>query len=304
MKKAVAAIMVLICATLTAWLLYPSRTDILPERIDLWLTEEDRIITLSYRDYLAGCMFASVSPASGEEALKAIACAMNNKALHQMKNTPRSSFMGADLSDDLYICAPYSSPEEAELKYGEKYSEYKEKIYDTVDFGLDHIITYKGSIISAQICRFSTGLTDSSAELSYLAEVPVSADEDVTDAVSTRVLSADTVMRTLSKALGVTSLTDKRENWFTDAVYRPSGTLKEIRFGGKKLSGEELRKIFGFRSAAITIEYAEQRFVFTSKGWGNNLGMSINGACVMARQGAKCEEILSYFYRGTVLKPI
>ena len=304
MKKAIFAVMILICATLTAWLLYPSHTDIIPERIDLWLTEEDRIITLSYRDYLAGCMFASVSPTSGEEALKAIACAMNTKALYLMKTTPRSSFMGADLSDDFYICMPYSSEEAAEMQFGEKYATHKKKIYEAVDFSLSHIITYEGRVISAQFCRFSTGLTDSSIEHPYLAETAIPADEDVKEAVSTRALSADAVMRTLSKESGITALSDKREKWFSDAVYLPSGTLKEVFFGGKKLSGEELRKAFGFRSAAITIEYTEQRFVFTSLGWGNNLGMSINGACVMARKGADCEEILSYFYHNTELKAI
>ncbi len=297
MKKAIAAIIIIICATLAAFLLYPRSDSVIPERISVYLTEESRIITLSYRDYLAGCMFASVSPASGEEALKAIACALNSKTLYMLKNRSRSSFMGADLSDDHDICQPYSSPEEALEQFGESYEDYRDRIYKSVDFGMKYVLTYNGEMISAEMCRFSTGITDSGGEeLPYLTSVAVAADENLQDAVSTRTLSSDMVMQTLSKALGVTALPDKRELWFSDAVYLPSGTLEEIYFGGKRLSGEMLRKAFGFRSAAITIEYTEQRFVFTARGWGGNLGMSINGACVMARKGFTCEEILSYFY--------
>lgn len=301
MKKAIIAIIILISATLTAWLMYPVGGSVLPERISLYLTEESRIITLSYRDYLAGCMFGTVSPTCGKEVLDTIACAVNSKALYLLKNEPRCSFMGADLSDDSDVCLPFMTTDAAKAEFGERYTALCEKIYKSVDYGMEHALTYNGSIISANICRFSTGVTDSSEALPYLTSVTVPADENVEAALSTRVLSADTVMRTLSKELGVTSLPDKREKWFSEAVYLPSGTLQEICFGGKRLSGQQLRKAFGFRSAAVTVEYTEQRFVFTIKGWGDNLGMSINGAFVMARKGCSCKEILAYFYRGAEL---
>lgn len=301
MKKAVIAITLLISAALTAWLLRPASGSVCPERINLYLTGESRIITLSYRDYLAGCMFGTVSPTCGKEALDAIACALNSKALYHLNNEPRSSFMGADLSDDSDVCLPFMTAKNAKAEYGERYTDFREKIYNSVDFGMQHALTYNGSIISAEICRFSTGITDSSEDMPYLTSVAVPSDENLEAAISTRVLSADTVMRTLAKELGVTALPDKREKWFSDEVYLPSGTLKEICFGGKTLSGKQLRKAFGFRSAAITVEYVEQRFVFTAKGWGDNLGMSINTASVMARKGYSCEEILAYFYRSAEL---
>lgn len=304
MKKAVVAIITLVCATLTSWLLYPVSGSVVPQRISLYLSEESRITTLSYRDYLAGCIFGSVSPTCEKEALDAIACAMNSRALYLLKSEPRSRFMGAELSDDSDICLQFMTPEAAKSEYGEQYTELCEKIYSSVDFGMQHAITHNKSIISAPICSYSTGITDSSDEMPYLTSVVVKADENVEAAISTRVISADTVMRTLSKELGVTSLPDKRGKWFTDPVYLPSGTLQEIYFGGKKISGQQLREVFGFRSAAITVEYTEQRFVFTVKGVGDNLGMSINGACVMARKGYTCEEILSYFYPHTELTAI
>ncbi len=301
MKKAITAVLILVCTTLTALMLYPSKTVRLPERISLYLTDESRIITLSYRDYLAGCMLACVSPSSGKEALDAVACAVNSRALYLLNTRPHRRFMGADLSDDGDICQPYITEEAALSQLGEQYDAHRERIYRAVDFGIQHAIVYNSEIISAPMCRFSTGLTDSSSESPYLSSVAVPADENVEQAISTRTLSADMVMRTLAKEHGVTSLPDKRELWFSDATYLPSGTLKEISFGDKKLSGHELQKAFDLRSAAVTIEYTEQRFVFTSKGWGSNLGMSINAACVMARRGCTCEEILSYFYHGTEL---
>ncbi len=301
MKKAIVSVILLICTALTALLLRPVAGSVLPERISLYLTEESRIITLSYRDYLAGCVFGAVSPACGKEALDAIACAVNSKALYLLKNKSRSSFMGADLNDDPDECLPFMNADNAMSEYGERYNTFCEKVYESVDYGMRHALTYNDNIISAEICRFSTGMTDASGELPYLASVAVSSDENAEAALSTRVMSSDTVMRALYKELGITALPDKREKWFSDAVYLPSGTLSEIRFGGKSLSGQELKEVFGLRSAAVTVEYTEQRFVFTVKGWGNNLGMSINGACVMARKGCSCEEILAYFYQNAEL---
>lgn len=304
MIKVIASILILVATILMALLLYPANDEHLPERVSIYLSEESRIITLDYRDYLAGCMFAVIYPESGKEALNAVACAVNSRALYLLKTRSRSSFMGADLSDDEDLCQPYITAEEALAQLGERYESCRERIYEAVDFGMKHIITYNGEIISAQICRFSTGMTDSSESLPYLSETTVAADENADDAVSTRVFSDDMVMRTLSKQYGVTSLPDRREMWFSQAVYLPSGTLKEIYFGDKRLSGKQLKQAFDLRSAAITIEYAEQRFVFTIKGWGENLGMSINGACVMARRGCNCEEILEHFYHGSLLTDI
>lgn len=291
MKRAVIAIIILISAILTAWLLYPCGDNTQPRRVSLLLTEENRIITLPYRDYLAGCILGCAPPTAAEEALNAIACALNSRALYILEHPRRSLFSGADFSDDEQLCLPYTDPEAIND------SRSADRAYKAADFGIAHALTYDGEIISAQICRYSTGMTDSGGtELPYLNSVAVPMDENLTDAVSTRAISAESVIRTLRAETGVTALHDDRTKWFSNAVYLPSGTLSSVRFGDRTLSGKQLQNAFGFRSAAITIEYAEERFVFTVKGWGSNLGMSINGAAVMAHKGASHEEILAYFY--------
>lgn len=301
MKKVIILLAVLLTAALGA-LLVRQRGSPVPERVSVYLVQESRIVTLSYRDYLAGCLFANVSSTCGEEGLKAIACALNSKALYILENPQRSLYSGADFSDDAELCLPYITPEAASAEFGERYPDYHEKIYKAVDFGMNYALTYNDKIIPAQMCRFSSGTTDSGGEeFPYLVSAEVPADKNIEDALSTRAVSADMVMRALSNKLGITALPDDRSKWFTDAVYLPSGTLKEISFGGKKLSGKQLKEIFGLRSTAITIEYAEQRFVFTVKGIGDNLGMSINAASVMARQGHTYDEILSAFYSGAEL---
>ncbi len=273
-------------------------------RVSVYLTEESRIITMPYRDFITGCILGCAPSDCGEEALKAIACAINSRALCVMSDPNPAEYCGADFSDSADPCLPYVTEESARLLHGAQYDVLYEKVSRAVDFGINRGLYYGGEIIPAQLCRCSAGVTDSGGEdFPYIsAEIPE--DEAAADFISTRAFTPQTIMRTLTEELSLAALDSDCAEWFSDAQYLPSGTLEFISFGGVRLSGERLQHIFGLRSAAITVEYTEQRFVFTTKGWGGNMGLSVNAAAEMARSGCSCEEILSRFYSAAQLKTV
>lgn len=266
-----------------------------PESITLYNAAESRITTLSYRDYITGCVLAVASPDSSEQALCAIACVLSTDTLYRLNSPKRSLFNGADLSSDSELCPEYVSAQPVTDKLT---AEQREKLSRAVDWGISRAISLDGQIVDPPYCRISTGRTDSAAGFS---SVTVSADEQLPDGISTAAATANSVSRTMNRLTGVSKLPADPEKWFTAPVYEPSGTLHEIYFGGVRVTGEQLRKAFNLRSAAVTAEYTEQRFVFTVCGWGSNSGMSINAACAMAASGATAEEILGYFYSGAEL---
>lgn len=272
-----------------------------PQRVSVYLCGESHIVTLSYRDYITGCVLGCAPSDCGEEALKAIACAINSRALYVMSDPNPAEYCGADFSDSADPCLPYITTESAKLLHGAQYDVLYERVSRAVDFGINRALYYGGEIIPAQLCRCSTGMTDGSLG-SPSAEI--SEDEAAADFISTRAFSSDYVMRALTEELSLAVLDGDRAEWFSGAQYLPSGTLEYISFGGVRLTGERLQHSFGLRSAAITVEYAEQRFVFTAKGWGSNMGLSINAAAEMARSGCSCEEILSRFYSAAQLKTV
>ena len=70
------------------------------------------------------------------------------------------------------------------------------------------------------------------------------------------------------------------------------------------LSGNSFRLLAGpgkIKSAHFTVERNEQSFIFDGSGYGHGVGMSQWGACSMARQGYRPEQILQWYYPGTAI---
>lgn len=263
-----------------------------PSSVTLYLRSAGRVISLSYEDYLIGCIFGEVSPAYDEEALKAAACAINSRTLCKLRDGKRS--FGAQLSD---IEHAWMSPEEAEELYVSSYKSYLRKVQNAVRFGMSHALCYQNVLVSAPFCVISTGITENGgSEHPYLTSKQLPSDKDNDEGLSTAAYSEGSVRRILTELSGVSRLPADPSEWFGEAVYSHSGILSEISFGAARITGAQLREAFSLRSAAITVEYTEGRFLFTVRGIGDNLGMSLNAAAEMARSGSTAEEILTYFY--------
>ncbi len=267
----------------------------LPERVTLYRKEAGEIVTLPYEELLVGCIFAQAELAdevvfSEDELLRAIACVINSRCLYMLRDGVRTN--GADLCDtDL----PWMSPDEVREEYGRSSGTYRRSLSEAAEYGAHHVLTFNDELILPQMCAYSTGRTEDGG-VPYLPPRTLQADRDSDAALSTAAFSADTVRRVLSEVTGVSSLGARPAEWFSDAEYTDGGTLRSVRFGTARLNGGQLRDVFSLRSSAITIAYAEERFLFTVRGWGGNTGMSIHAAAQMAKSGSTAEEILLYFF--------
>lgn len=73
------------------------------------------------------------------------------------------------------------------------------------------------------------------------------------------------------------------------------------------LAGNSFRLLAGpgrIKSANFSIERNKQSFIFKGSGYGHGAGMSQWGACSMARQGYRAEQILQWYYPETVIVTI
>ena len=76
-------------------------------------------------------------------------------------------------------------------------------------------------------------------------------------------------------------------------------TAGSILYRGRdiaQLKGSELREILGLRSANFTVTSNGDKITFKVKGYGHGVGMSQNGANVLAERGMKYREILAHYY--------
>lgn len=97
-----------------------------PENVTLLIEDENRILTLGFSEYLAGCIFAAADPSFQEETLLAAGIALSSQAQYCMQNCEAD--FGADLADRGDIYPDWLSPDELEERYADQYPEWLERV--------------------------------------------------------------------------------------------------------------------------------------------------------------------------------
>ena len=93
-------------------------------------------------------------------------------------------------------------------------------------------------------------------------------------------------------------------SWLSTPVRSESGGVITYALANHEVSGNDMRSVFGLNSTNFELQYVNERFVFTVKGYGHGVGMSQFGAIYMAEQGSDFEEILAHYYPNTKIEKI
>ncbi len=182
-----------------------------------------------------------------------------------------------------------------------------QKIKDAVSEVFGTACYYNGSVAQTTYYASSSGYTASAksvwgAYYPYLASVRCEFDE-VSDPNygDTKSFSESTIRNALERSLGIT-LSDDPSQWLTVTSYCDGNFVDDINVDGQKnISGRKLRETvlnYNLKSAAFDVYYADGVFVFTTYGYGHGVGMSQNGANILAKQGYTYKEILNHYYTG------
>lgn len=267
--------------------------------------------TVPLRDYLIGAVGAEMPAAYEPEALKAqvVAChTYAERIRRQNAETPDPKLRGADFSDDSSRYQAFFTAEEMQQFYGEAYTDSYEKIAAAVNAVGDQLLCYNEEPIAAAFHAISSGETESAETvwgnaLPYLVPVNSEADRSAPDYEERISIPPDTLQKVLCAQQPDCTFSDHPAEWFSEPECTASGTVLQIRCGSKEWSGQILREILGLRSACFSVEYDGAQFLFTTRGFGHNVGMSQYGANAMALDGCSYTEILAHYYPGTMLTP-
>ena len=109
-------------------------------------------------------------------------------------------------------------------------------------------------------------------------------------------------MRTLVEGdLGIT-LSNDPSNWFTVTEIIDGNYVAKVNIDNQKIiSGRSMRESilnYKLKSAAFEVTYSDGYFTFTTYGYGHGVGMSQNGANILAKQGYSYEQILKHYFTG------
>lgn len=268
--------------------------------------ESGKVMKLEPTEYIKGVVAAEMPIDYHIEALKAQAVAAHSYTLSQLAysmDNPRPEQNGALLSTDSNEFQAYASLEKRKIMWGSSFEANEILLTTAVESVIDIVMTYNGAPISAAFCALSNGITEDAENVwggkaEYLVSVLSEGDKLSPDYISQTEFSDGELATAIAAVYPEVRFSRDREKWFSELERSQSGNVLSLKAGTVKMSGSELRKALSLKSADFTISHNNNKFLFTTKGYGHGVGMSQYGADYMARQGADYREILSHYYTG------
>jgi stage II sporulation protein D len=108
----------------------------------------------------------------------------------------------------------------------------------------------------------------------------------------------------LESYFGIT-LSANPSNWLVITSFIDGSYVGNISVDGQvTTTGRKFREVimnYNIRSAAFDIVYNGENFIITTYGYGHGVGMSQNGANILAKQGYTFDAILRYYYTGIIV---
>ena len=279
------------------------QTPVIPETLNIYITETKEIRTITHEEYLTGCLAAQIPLDYEQEALNAQAAAAMTYAGRLIADLAGKAELpdGADISDSTSLCQPYYTPEKCAAVFGGSYEEYLPKLKIAAEYGRSHIITHENQPIYAVYHSVSSGRTNSAEGIwgrsfDYIRSVDSHWDKDYTNYECRNEMTAEQARLCLVNYKSDIVTPADYSKWFSEFNADGNGYVISVKIGDNLFSGGDIWRIFGLRSTAFTVEYQSGIFTFVTKGYGHGAGLSQYGANEMAKQGKTADEILRHYY--------
>lgn len=265
--------------------------DISKEKYTIRNTYSGSYKTSNGFDMVCSILNAEMGPSFSDEALKAQAVA-------------------------IYSCLRYCDANSSVMVAAAK-GGYNSRISSIVKSVQGQMVTYNGSPINAVFSASTAGCSMGSemvwgGSVPYLKAVVCEYDTADCNYGVTRTFSASRIKAIIESRTNIRLSSDVK-NWFKIDSCVNGKYVGNISIDGHsscqvygrnvKLTGSVLRaSIMGnstLRSTAFDISYNNGYFTFTTYGYGHGVGLSQNGANVLATKvGMKYDQILKYYYSG------
>jgi stage II sporulation protein D len=244
-------------------------------------------------EYVCGVLAGEISHKWPLEALKAMAvCARTFAANKVMANFNNYYHLTSEVSDQVYHAGFWQN----------------ESFARAVTETQGEVLTYAENLAQVYYCASSGGYTASSAsvwgsDFPYLkaSDDPYSTEDPYNS--WTLVLNPAEFLRALSLP-GTLKTVEVLKRDESNRVQELKISLPAKDY---KISGRMLRDALGnnqLRSTFFEVQLENGRVVFTGSGWGHGVGLSQWGAKKMAEQGYTYDQILKFYFPGTIMSEV
>lgn len=248
---------------------------------------QDRNLYLDINDYVFGVVAAEMPALFNDEALKAQAVAARSYLLSSKDNDNLySTNLNAQAYLDIY---------ELKKRWGGDFNKYYKKVINAVNETGNEVIYKNDSIMKTFYFAMSNGYTENSVEVfgtNDIESVPSLLEVNLNNYE----VSKNYKLSDILSKLGVSSLDG------FDIKRNDTNHVREMCFKDKCFKGVEVRKLLNLRSTDFEIKINGDDVNITTKGYGHGVGMSQNGANLLAKDGYSYKEILKYYYKDIIIK--
>lgn len=189
--------------------------------------------------------------------------------------------------------------------WGEDFEELYGQLEKYVAETKEQVLSWNGSYIYAAYHAISAGWTRDMTELYADAKMPyLSAQSCSADVTAEEYLSVFYKEQADFLQKCAESFPENPPQSVADIVVKSrdqAGYVREVAVAGTVYTGEEFRSRLGLNSACFTVTELDDNVRIVTKGLGHGVGLSQYTAECMALEGKNYEEILQYFYPGTVI---
>ena len=254
------------------------------EGLVVYMKENGVDCIADFDTYALGVLGAALSPDSHEETIKAMAVVLRTY-LYFMAEGGKIVYSEA-------LGQPWLSAEERKRK-GMDDARLKEALKATEGC----VLTYNGAPVLPLYYEASNGRTRNYSDV-WSGEAPyLIAADSYWDKSYPHYKQKISISQNKWKTI-----------WGEDAALTlqivekdASGYVKQMQIGVETYSGEEVRCRLHLPSACFEYEVEKNEVVFTCYGEGHGVGLSLYGANAMAEEGKTWQEILLWYYPGTVI---
>ena len=279
-------------------------------KINIYNHKSGKTEQMDIEEYLCGVLSGEMPSDFDIEALKAQAVAARTYVMYKQEHQD-SKHKGSVVCTDYNHCQEYKSYEELKSSKGEDWIKNSyPKVKQAVNETKGHIVTYDSEPILPLYFSTSSGKTENSeevfsAEYPYLKSVDSPYDKYAPKYASTlKITNKDFVSKLKSTYSDISISADNLSSQVKVISRSDGGAVNKIKLGNKELTGRDIRNILSLNSANFEIKFDSSSLDFVVKGYGHGVGMSQWGAQGMAEEGYKYYEILSHYYKDTIIKDI
>ena len=271
-----------------------------PPSINLYLSADNKVISLGLEEYITGCVAAEM-PASFElEALKAQAVCARTYAIRKILDQHLYP-QGADLSDDITTCQAYITETEFYKRHPHNSDQLYGKIKKVVAETEGVVIFYKNKPIDALYHSTCGGQTASGKdsfgqEVAYLTMQKCPYCKESSYYRTEQVFSYGE----FSKLMGI-SLNSNMNIIITN---NSSGRSSTVTIGNNTITTNIIRQKLNLPSNWLNISLKKNNLVIKNRGYGHGAGLCQYGANGLAKDGRDYKEIIRYYYTGVKLYKI